>query len=174
MKLFIIISGLIVLLFGRKLFWFFIAITGFLMGISVGGSVFPGQPQWVTFLIAIAIGVLGALLALFAQRIAFALAGFYAGSYLTFTLSQFWGIHEPSVALSITGGIIGMVLLLLLMNWAIIILSSLAGAGAIAGTLNIGQEGSIIAFGALVAIGIVTQSSFLKMYEKPKSDNGIK
>lgn len=168
MKLFIIISGLVILLFGRKLLWFFIAITGFLMGMSIGESLFSGQTHWFTFLTAIGMGVLGGLIALFAQRIAFAFAGFYGGAYLTFNLAQFYGIPDPSVALSIAGGIVGMVLLLLLMNWAIIILSSLAGAIAVVGALGMGQNASIIVFGALVAIGIVTQSSYLRVHERSK------
>jgi hypothetical protein len=42
----------------------------------------PDQAQWICFLVAVGAGFLGTLLAVLAQRVAFALAGFYGGAYL--------------------------------------------------------------------------------------------
>jgi hypothetical protein len=158
MRLFIIISGTILLLFGRKLFWLFIAIIGFLAGAVTGELIFPGQPPWVTFFIALGAGIIGFVLAMFAQRVAFALAGFYAGSYLTFILAQSYGAYNPSAVLCIAGGIISALLAFLFMNWAIIILSCLAGAGVVVGTLGLEQTPAFILFVALVTAGVMTQA----------------
>lgn len=160
MRLFIIISGTIFLLFGRKLFWFFVAILGFIAGSTIGESIFSGQPKWIILLISLGAGVIGVLIAMLAQRVAFALAGFYAGSYLTFILAQLYGAYSPSTVLCIAGGIIGALLAVLFMDWAIIILSCLAGAGAIVGTLGIDRMPGFILFVALVTAGVTTQARF--------------
>jgi hypothetical protein len=161
MRSFIIISGLIFLLFGRKLFWFFVAILGFIAGMTIGESVFSGQPKWIILLISIGAGVIGVLITMLAQRVAFALAGFYAGSYLTFVLAQLYGVYSPSTVLCIAGGIIGALLALLFMDWAIIMLSCLVGAGAVVGALDIGQTGGVIVFVVLMTTGVMTQSRFM-------------
>jgi len=161
MRLFIIISGLIFLLFGRKLFWFFVAILGFIAGTTIGESVFSGQSKWIVLLIALGAGLIGVLIAMLAQRVAFALAGFYAGSYLTFIFAQLYGIYNPSTVLCIAGGIIGALLAVLFMDWAIIMLSCLVGAGAVVGALDLGQTGGVIVFVLLMTAGLMTQSRFM-------------
>jgi len=77
-----IVLGLVLLVFGQKLFWLFVSIVGFLFGMGFAGLVFPDQAQWVPILFALGAGFLGALLAVVAQRVAFAFAGFYGGFYL--------------------------------------------------------------------------------------------
>ncbi len=161
MRLIIIISGLLILLFGRRLFWFFVAILGFLAGATMGELIFAGQQPWIIFFIALCAGMIGVLLAMFAQRIAFALAGFYAGYYLAFILAQLYGAYSPSIVLCIAGGIIGTLLAVMFMDWAIIIFSCLVGAGAVVGTLGLEQMPAFILFVALVTAGLMTQARFM-------------
>ncbi len=75
------ILGIILLLFGRTLFWLFVAGTGFLLGVEVASVLLPDQPEWLRFLAAIIAGVLGGVVGIVAQRLAFALGGFFAGGY---------------------------------------------------------------------------------------------
>jgi hypothetical protein len=56
------------------------------------------------------------------------------------------------------GGLIGAVFSGLLMNWAIILLSSLVGAAAISNQLELDQTFRAIVFVALVIIGTYTQA----------------
>jgi hypothetical protein len=95
------------LLAGRRLFWLFVAITGFFVGAEVAGDLFANQSQWVVWVLAAGSGIIGALLAMLLQRIAFAVAGFYAGAYLAITLVQSFGWDMPDVTVSLAGGIIG-------------------------------------------------------------------
>jgi hypothetical protein len=46
-----IILGLILLVFGLKLFWLFVAIAGFLSGMLFGNLILPDQPQWICLLV---------------------------------------------------------------------------------------------------------------------------
>jgi hypothetical protein len=58
--------------------------------------VFSDQPQWIHFLFALGAGFVGALLAVLAQRGAFAIAGFYGGFYFALILSESFGIGETT------------------------------------------------------------------------------
>ena len=162
MRVLLIISGLLILLFGRKLFWLFVSILGFLAGAAIGELLFTGQPPWVNFFIALCAGMIGVLLAMFAQRVAFALAGFYAGAYLVFISAQTFGAYSPSIALCIAGGIIGAILSIFLIDWAIIVLSSFAGAGAVVRELNLETTPALVVFVLLVGTGIFVQAKHKK------------
>jgi MFS family permease len=165
MPLFNLILGLILLLFGRKLFWLFVGIAGFLLGVQFGGVLLPDQPQWIRLLVALGAGFLGALLAILVQRVAFALAGFYGGAYLALLIAQSFGAESISILLFIVGGIIGAIVAALIMDWAIIVISSLVGAGAVVEALALGQGTSIFAFLVLAAAGILVQA---RLQPKPK------
>lgn len=156
-----IILGFVLLLFGRKLFWLFVAVAGFLLGMEFAGLMLPHQPAWIMLLIALGAGLLGALLAMLFQRVAFALAGFYGGAYISLILAQTLGLVSSTIVFFFAGGVVGAVFAILIMDWAIILLSCLVGAGAIVEVLGLGQSISIIVFLALVLIGAFAQSKFL-------------
>jgi hypothetical protein len=156
-----IVLGLILLVFGLKLFWLFVAIAGFLSGMLFGDLILSDQAHWIRFLVAAGAGVLGALLAILAQRVAFALAGFYGGAYLALILARSFGAGGGSILVLIFGGVIGAVIATLIMDWAIIVISSLVGAGAIVEALPLGQGARIIVFMALVTAGILVQERLL-------------
>lgn len=154
--------GVLLLLAGRKLFWVFIATAGFFVGMSFGGLFFAGHQHWVIFLVALVTGLIGALVALFAQRAAFALAGFYAGIHITFLLTSTAGLYEMSVLLSVVGGVAGLVLAIAFTDWAIIILSSIVGAGIIIDALDPARAMGLLVFVVLVPAGIFFQSRLKK------------
>jgi hypothetical protein len=156
-SLLLALLGLVLLFFGRTLYWAFVAVAGFLMGLELAADLLADQPGWVQFLAAIAAGVLGAIVGIFVQRLAFAVGGFFAGGYLTLALFD----RLPEAAQSnfwfIVGGVIGAIVAALVMDWAIVVLSSLAGAVAIVSIFNMHIEFHIVAVLALAAFGIIVQ-----------------
>src|SRR5205809_1723497 len=65
--------GLVVLLFGRALYWAFVAIVGFFVGMELAAN-WPWlnqQEQWVQLLVALGCGILGAIVGVLIQRLAF-------------------------------------------------------------------------------------------------------
>jgi hypothetical protein len=156
-----VILGLVLLVFGRKLFWLFVAITGFLVGVALSSAFLPDQPKWIILCVGLGAGLLGALLAVFAERLAFALAGFYAGSYLALILSQSLDGGGNSIIWFVLGGVMGAVIASLIMDWAIIVLSCLVGAGAILQALQLGQTASLVIFAVLLTTGIVIQRKLM-------------
>jgi hypothetical protein len=154
-----VLMGVIVLLFGRTLYWVFVAIVGFLIGMEMANVWMQGQEDWVRLLVAVGAGVLGAIIGIFVQRLAFAIGGFFAGGYLAVIFAARFNLGGDQNLWMIVGGIIGAIIAALVMDWAIIVLSSLAGAAAILSPfqtkLDPRLSGAI--FVALVIVGIVFQ-----------------
>jgi len=162
MNFLIIVLGLIVLILGRKIFWLSVGIVGFLVGMELTGMILVDQPTWVLVAGGLAAGLVGAVLAVFVQRVAFGLAGFFAGAYLTVIVARSLGAGDTSMILPICGGVIGALIAVLLMDWAIIVLSCLVGAGAIVAQLPTSPTVSAIVFAALVIIGMVIQAQLME------------
>ncbi len=144
-----VLIGAIILFFGRRLFWLCVAAVGF------------AAAPVLQLSIALVFGFIGALLALFLQKIAIAVAGFLAGGKLALALATAFFVHGanyPGVTF-IVGGIIGAILLLALFDWTLIVLSAVVGAYLIGHTIVLPQTGATILFVALAAIGIVVQAA---------------
>lgn len=161
MGLYNVILGLILLLFGRKLFWLFVAIAGFLGGMELARVFLVDQARWILVVVALGAGLLGALLAILVERVAFAFAGFFAGAYLGFLLAQSLGAAGASTVLFFVGGVIGAVFAALIMDPAIIFLSCLVGAGAVVGELGLGEGMSAAVYFALVIAGVLVQGRLM-------------
>jgi hypothetical protein len=157
-----LVVGLALLFFGRRLFWLFVAGVGFVVGALVTTYFFEGQSDLVTLLVAVGVGLAGAILSVFLQRAVVAIAGFLAGGYLVYTLLLSLA-YEPWAWLGfLAGGIIGAVLVLVLFHWALILLSSLVGATVIVENLTLDPTISTVAFIGLCALGIFIQARQMK------------
>jgi hypothetical protein len=152
-----VLLGLVLLFFGRALYWLFVAIAGFLVGFELGARFLADQPQGVQLLAAIAGGILGAVLGMLAQRVAFALGGLLAGGYLALAVARTMGIPGEPLVWFAVGGILGAIIAALVMDWAIIVLSSLAGAAAIVGSFQLDSTIAAVLFVVLAVVGIVAQ-----------------
>jgi len=163
-----ILAGVALLVAGRRLFWLFVGLIGFISGARMASHFFPGQPEWIVLAVALTAGVLGALLALFLQWLAIGLAGFLAGAYIVVNLLHLSGWETGGIdwLLFFIGGILGTILIIVLFDWALIILSSLAGAGLIIETLHADRGLAAMLFIALFIVGIVVQSHVTRM-KKP-------
>ena len=159
MHIYNIIAGVMLLLFGRKLFWLFLGIAGFLIGMKIAPMFFGDEPRWIQLSIAVGMGCLGAIVAILAQRLAFALGGFFAGMYLALGVGHFFALTEANTMLFIAlgGGIIGAIIATLIMDTAITILVCLVGAGAIVGELQVSQTMHILIFLLLAGAGFIFQ-----------------
>ena len=156
-----ILIGAALLLFGRRLFWLFVGGVGFLVGFNFASQVFQGQPDWLILLVAIGVGLLAAIASIFLQRLVVAIAGFFAGGYgLSAVAVVALNNNQPAVfwIAFILGGIIGAALTAALLDPALILLSSLAGATAVAQNVPVASANKGILFIVLLAAGIVVQA----------------
>jgi Domain of unknown function (DUF4203) len=154
--------GLLLLILGRKMFWLGVAILGFFFGMAVAGTVLVDQPAWVTLLVGLGAGLLGGLLAMLAQRVAFAIAGGYAGAYLALSAAAALGFGGHRTLWVVAGGVIGAVLAARIMDWALIALTSLVGAGAIVNAVSLGQTTGALLFVGLTVVGMAVQRKLMR------------
>ena len=70
MDLTFIAAGVLLLFLGRKLFWLFVAVVGFLIGMTFAPELLPNQPDSVILTISLIVGLLGALLAALLRKAA--------------------------------------------------------------------------------------------------------
>jgi Domain of unknown function (DUF4203) len=164
-----LILGAIILLFGRRLFWLFVAAVGFAIGFELAPYLMLHPPPWLALLVAIILGLLGAFLAFALQKIAIAIAGFLVGGHIaTALVAAFVTTHAQYSGLTfIIGGGGGAILLLVLFDCALIIFSSIAGAELIASNLHIPSAGAGILFVALAIFGVIAQSAMFMRRRAP-------
>jgi hypothetical protein len=165
-----LVTCAIQLLLGRKIFWLMVGIMGFLLGLSLTVYVLD-WPVWLKLLAGLGVGVVFSMLAIFIQKPMAAIFGFFAFGLAAATLAHLWGATRDSSLfwiIFVMGGIVGVILVFALFDWALIIGTSLSGAGAVVtaleGMLRLQRNGmvTIALFLILLLIGIVYQSNRLK------------
>ena len=158
-----LILGVALLVAGRKLFWLFVGAAGFVTGLQLATQFWQG-PELLAIVIGLVVGVIFALLAIFLQRIAIAIAGFFAGGYILTALALMLGLDTGALVwiIYVIGGIIGVILVSFLFDWAIITLSSLAGASLITQALLLPSGIGGVIFIVLVIVGVVIQGSMMQ------------
>ncbi len=121
---------LLLLILGRRLYWLFVAGIGFLYGLELAPRLLPEQSETVIVIVALVLALAGALIAVVATKVVLGMIGFAAGGGIAVLLLENMGIDGGVVALAVflIAGLIGAVLLLVLFDWTLIVLSSLAGA----------------------------------------------
>lgn len=135
--------GLLSLFLGRKLFWLFVGISGFLLGLLIGGVVGIGNGwDWpAILLVGLLLGGGAALLSIYLQKPMASLAGFVLGGLMAAVLYMllrfggdlamnlmFGGPGPETWILFLVGGVAAAVFVWVTYEWALIVLSSLAGA----------------------------------------------
>lgn len=157
------IFGGALLLAGRKLFWLFVGAIGFAIGIQVALRFFRG-PEWMTILIGLGLGIAFALLAVIVETLAIGVAGFLGGGYILLNLAALFGLDKGILTwiIFIIGGIIGAALVAFLFDWALIGISSLAGASLILNAVYFRPAINAVIFFILVIVGAAIQGSALR------------
>ena len=155
-----ILIGLVLILAGRKLFWLFVACVGFASGFHYAQQIWAIHSPIPVLVLAIALGALGAVIAIFFQKAAIVVAGFAAGGYIAMMLmDQFIGLPAQMAWLPyVIGGIIGAVILYVVFDWALILLSALTGAAMVVQMLTFKPWVEIALFVLLSAAGVLFQA----------------
>ncbi|NLG73819.1 MAG: DUF4203 domain-containing protein [Chloroflexi bacterium] len=158
-----LLAGALLLLTGRRLFWLFVAAVGAVVAFTFASQTFSDLAPIILIVIALIAALIGAVLALILQRLAAGFAGFLAGGYIATGLLNFIGFNvEGSSWLPfLLGGIIGGVLVLVLFDWALIVLSSLVGAILITQNAALSQTAATLLLLVLILVGIAVQGATL-------------
>lgn len=130
-----LVLGVVLLLAGRRLYWLFVGVVGFGVGMVVAQEFFRPEGfagatdgrEW-GMLIAVLGGLVGALLAVLFQKVAVALAGAVAGGFGGWVLLEAFGAESVAWVGMAIGAVLGAILVLRLFDWGLIFFSSVAGA----------------------------------------------
>jgi hypothetical protein len=159
--------GAALLVWGRKLFWLFIAAAGFLTGWQIAEHVING-PEWLGFILGILFAIGGALVAMFLKTIAIGIAGFLMGGSVLLSLAGLIGFDQGILAwiVYLVGGIGGAIIIGMFFDWAVIILSSLGGAMLIVNAFSMEGLPRFILLVGLFVLGLIIQASQMRSNRK--------
>jgi len=162
-----LILGAGLLLAGRKLFWLFVAAVGFLAGAQLALRSWSGS-QWAALVAGLALGLIFAVLALFFKSLAIGVAGFIGGGTALLSLAGVVGMDSGILAwvAFLVGGVLGIVLLTWLVDWALILLSSIGGGLIIVRSLGMPDMVGFVALIVLSIVGIAIQARVLQEEKK--------
>ncbi len=159
-----VLLGIVILVWGRKLFWLTIGGVGFITGLILVFSLLEEQPAWIMLAAAFGVGAIGAILAILLQQVAVLIAGFLMGAYLTSWLLPLFDLQLETwlwLIIVIIGGVIGSALVSALFEWALVVLSSLVGTTMIVQVTNFRPLITAGLFIILLIIGFAAQSKAL-------------
>lgn len=159
-RIFQILFGLAMLFLGRRLFWVFVGSIGFITATEFAMVNLTGQPDWLIVVIGLTIGVVGALLAVFFQAGAIALAGIMGGGYLGLLFTRSLHISSQTVhtIAVILGAVIGLILFYIIFDSALIAISSFSGAFILVQQFNLTDLNFWLVLILIAFIGIVAQA----------------
>ena len=163
-----ILVGLGMLVLGRQLFWLFVGGVGFVFGIQLATQVLgEGQPDANILVFALIFGFIGAVAALVLQKLAVSAAGFIGGGIIAINLVQVMNLDLGSVLVPfLVGGVLGLVLVSVLFDWALIAISSFAGATVVVQTFTMETAVSMLLLVTLIVVGIAVQASQMRRETK--------
>jgi len=163
-----LVLGVVLLTTGKKLYWLFVAVVGFVIGLAIATQYVKLNPPWLVYMVALGAGVVGAVLATFLQHLAIALVGFIVGGYGASYLFGLLGKNpEPYNWMAfIIGGIIGLFLVATVFNWALYLLSAWAGATLVTEAIGLQAQLGLILFFVLFVLGMIIQAGLFR--EQPK------
>src|SRR6266513_2078970 len=103
--------GIVILFFGRKLFWLCVAAVGFAAGVEIAPHLVHEPSPLLALTVALVLGFLAG------GKLAGAIAAAFFVQYA-----------QHSTFIFLAGGVVGAILLLVLFDWALIVVSALIGA----------------------------------------------
>ncbi len=162
--LFAIAVGLALLTYGRKLYWLALGAIGFCGGIWFARHLPELNGTGLGLGAAFLIGVLGAALAVFAQRMAIGLGGFVIGGALAYwsaawlTVPTGWQPGSWLWVVAIFGAIFGTLAAAVMFEASLLALTSLFGALLVAKASHVGAPHESWLFLILLCGGVIAQS----------------
>ena len=170
MDLINLVLGIVLLTTGKKLYWLFVGVIGFIIGMWFATKLVL-SPAWLVYVVALGAGILGAILAHFLQHLALSLVGFLVGGYGAYILTGMLGMNAQATnwMAIIIGGIVGLLLVSSAFNWSLYILSSWAGATLVVSAIGLDGTVGTVVFFALFVLGMIIQVGLFRDQTQKKS-----
>ncbi|MDH3524008.1 MAG: DUF4203 domain-containing protein [Acidobacteriota bacterium] len=169
-----IAAGLVLLLFGRRLYWLLAAAVGFVVVVTLSRRLLPELDEGTLLWASLLCGVAGAFVAVLAQRLLLGVVGGLAGAVIALWQVQQLGMERGLAWLvaAVVGGLVGGWLLSRLFEVALAVLSSLLGAQLVIDHVPVAPRWQLAAYLGLAGVGILFQllrSRRRKKHERRRS-----
>ncbi len=156
------VGGLLIVA-GRRLVWLAVAAAGFVLG-AWASTVIAPQVEEAQWIVALVMGVAGAILAVILQRLAIAVAGAGLGALIALrwadSLAQVLGIDNQHLAVFVAmaiGGVIGLLLASKVFALAATLVTAAIGGVLVATQLPLHPAPQLAVAAALLLVGLVLQ-----------------
>jgi hypothetical protein len=151
------------LFLGRQLYWVFVSVAGFILGITMAADLLQDEPV-VAAAAASVTAAGGAVLALLMQKVAIDGAGFITSGYalLGFLNTFKLDVGELTWVVFLVGGVLGVLLVLASLNNALIFLSVVTAATMILESVHLSPTLEKLAYVGLVLMGLAVQVGMLQ------------
>ncbi len=153
--------GVLLIFFGRKLYWLALGGIGLALGLFFARQVFHLDSRGEELLIALLLGLVGAVLAVQAQKIAIAIGGFLLGGGAVLWLAERlgWAQDMKLVLFVFIGAVLGYLLAQGLFELALVLITAAVGAALVVNASHLGIREQPWLFFPLVAVGALWQGS---------------
>ncbi|MGD2059186.1 MAG: hypothetical protein PVI04_10695, partial [Anaerolineales bacterium] len=148
--------GAMLMIQGRKLYWLFVGGIGFFVTLTLLDPSYSGMSVQATRIIAIIVAFIGALIAIFLQRLAIFVGGFLGGGYLLIVAFELFGaqLGGLNTFFFLIGGVVGALIVSSAFDGALIFFSSVLGAGMVVQVMNLTPLWRFVAVPLLAVIGM--------------------
>ena len=119
MEILHLLAGVLLLFFGRRFFWLFVGLVGYLLGFEFATEYLNVESRWLAMGLAALVGVASAVLSMFFQLVAVGIAGFGAGLYAAMEL-----LVSASPWIGVLCGALGAAVAVAVFGWALVLLSA--------------------------------------------------
>ena len=163
--------GFMMLIAGRPVYSVFVGCISFLIGTYLADQIKVFPAEWNSFFIPMLFAIIGVVLTQTFKRWIARVAGFIAGGIMIINLPNVFGSggYWTSPYLFAAAGIISVILLFFIYDFALIVLSSLMAVTLILSYMRVGNLDQGAMFLILAIFGIVTQYLVLQ-YALPTPD----
>jgi hypothetical protein len=159
-----LVTGVVLLLAGKRLFWLAVGLAGFFIGLQLGLDSF--ESTLASWLCGVVLGLVGVALAIGLQGILIVLSGLLLGAFAGMVLADLLPPGMESLE-TITwvcwgvGAVLGGVLALTFFDLGLILLTSIAGAGMILNFTELSPLVEVILLVVLSSIGMLIQTRLI-------------
>ncbi|MCD4753612.1 MAG: DUF4203 domain-containing protein [Anaerolineaceae bacterium] len=155
------IMGTFLLVFGKKLLTFSIAIVGFYISFTVIPVIFNNIPDTQLYIASGMIGLLLVFLSRFVEKTAIFIVGMLGGGIVSISLPNLFQIDFlntiPQWALFLIGGCIGIFAASFLFDWILMLLTTFLGAYLLLNLFSLPFLLNLVFYIVLCLIGILFQ-----------------
>ena len=159
------VIGGILLFLGRGLNFLFAAAMAALIGLRLTPILPLHWPEWSSYAFIAGLAIVTAVMVMLREHFGYFISGFLVGSYF---LVEYYepGVLTLPILPFLVGGMLGALIIGVFTEWALMIVSCLAGAYFVTNLFTLSDTAEILVGSGLFIVGALTQVVLMQMQGK--------